>query len=557
MHVSVFWTFAPLLAVASGGAGFAPGFESIRAADLDADLEYLASPALEGRDTPSAGLELAARRIAARFEAAGLVPCADSATHWKEITGKDLEGGAPADGNASGQSTAVRGTFLRPFKLPLSQADPASALALVGGSTAGAGAAKERTFTLGVDFVPVSGLEGDATGELVFAGFGIDSKQDRYSDLDGLELRAKIALIVEGEPTHARAFDGPQVTRAASLWRKVDALGQAGVKAVIVVRRPPAATKGDKTDKTDKKKEGDEPVQFGFRSTWADWVGEPRDEHPRTRVPVLEVSRACAQALCGSDVLELAQKIERGMKPQRLKLDGVTVRLASKTKETSAAIQNVVGVVRGTDLADEYVVVGAHYDHVGVDSRGRIGLGADDNASGTSAMLELAEALAIAGPRRSVICCAFAGEEDGLLGSKAFCQKLPVERARVVAMINMDMIGRGDASEVAVLGIQQNPTLEKLLQRARSARTSGVTKVVVRQGEELFARSDHYSFHQIGVPALFFFEGLPIERNKDYHTWRDTPDLVDRDKLLSTARFVFNTTWLLSTDDERPPAPRE
>jgi Zn-dependent M28 family amino/carboxypeptidase len=192
-----------------------------------------------------------------------------------------------------------------------------------------------------------------------------------------------------------------------------------------------------------------------------------------------------------------------------------------------------------------------------VDDRGRIGFGADDNASGTAAMLEVMQALAVAKPRRSVLACAFAAEEDGLLGSKALCDAPPVPRESIVAMINMDMVGRGDAGEVAVLGLVQNPDLEKVLDRARRLSKTGVKNVIVRQGEELFQRSDHYSFHQIGVPVLFFFEGLPIEKNADYHTWRDTLDQLDFDKIENTARLVFNTAWLLADDEVRPPRPRE
>jgi Zn-dependent M28 family amino/carboxypeptidase len=202
-------------------------------------------------------------------------------------------------------------------------------------------------------------------------------------------------------------------------------------------------------------------------------------------------------------------------------------------------------------------VIGAHYDHIGVDVRGRVGYGADDNGSGTSALLELAEALSASRPRRSVLLCAFAGEEDGLLGSRALTQRLPVPAQKLVAMINMDMIGRGDAAEVAVIGITQNPTLEKVLDRARKLSPTGIQKLILRQGEELFARSDHHSFHQIGVPVLFFFEGLPIERNTDYHTWRDTIDKLDAEKIRRTSILVYNTTWLLANDDERPPPPRE
>jgi len=221
-------------------------------------------------------------------------------------------------------------------------------------------------------------------------------------------------------------------------------------------------------------------------------------------------------------------------------------------------IDNVVGWIEGSDpdLRDEVVVVGAHYDHLGVDSRGRVGFGADDNASGTAVLIEVAEALAASAPRRSVALCAFASEEDGLHGSKAFCADPPVSASALVAMINLDMVGRGAPREVAIIGVKRNPDFERVLKRARKASETGVRKLVLRKGEELFTRSDHYPFHQRGVPAVFFFEGLPISRNKDYHTWRDTIDRLDFEKIHNTARLVFNTAWILSNDDKRLPAPR-
>lgn len=184
-----------------------------------------------------------------------------------------------------------------------------------------------------------------------------------------------------------------------------------------------------------------------------------------------------------------------------------------------------------------------------------MGAGADDNASGVSALLQVAEAFSVTPPRRSVIVCFFGSEEDGLHGSKAVAQNLPVPKEAVVAMVNLDMIGRGDAKEVAVLGLRQNPKLEDVLDRAKRLSKTGITKLVTGQGEELFARSDQYSFHEVGLPVLFFFEGLPISRNEDYHTWRDVPELVDAKKIRNTARLAYNTAWLLANDDDRPPPP--
>jgi hypothetical protein len=510
-----------------------------------------------------------------------------------------------ATGTATG-SRATKGTYLRPFRRRLPEPDPDGCeLGLAVGKDA------KKEFQLGHDFVPVAGCDGNASGELVFVGFGIDAKTEHYDDLDGLNVRGKIALIVEGEPRNSKAFEGTVISPAASLWTKLEKLARLGAAGVIAVRRSPempekgtgriggaktgpARIPGDKpsdkqasdkpaekspSDKTghppasdapkdpdpkpdpksdkEKPKPDDEP-ELGFRYSWATFNGAAPDARSKTALPTLEVTSACASALLGEDVAALATKIDKSAHPLHPKHAGRNVTLRSKTRDADVQVDNVAGLIPGTDekLAGEFVVVGAHYDHIGVDARGRIGYGADDNASGSAGLLEIAEALALAPPRRSVIVCSFAGEEEGLLGSKAFCAHLPVTRERIVAMVNLDMIGRGSAAEVAVLGIVQNPSLEKVLERAKALHPTGVQQIVMRQGEELFQRSDHYSFHEIGVPALFFFEGLPIEKNPDYHTWRDTADLLDLDKMLRTTRLTFNAVWLLANDDTRPPKPQ-
>ena len=503
------------------GKGFASGFDTIVEADLARDLHALSDPALEGRDTPSLGLERAAAIVEERFAAAGL---------------------------AAAYADAAEGGFRRPFKrrLPEPDADGCS-LEIVGDAA--------TKLELGREFVPVTGFPGEAEGEIVFAGYGIRSKTERYDDFAGLKLTGRIALLLEGEPRHDRKFDGPEISRAASLWDKIDAIAEAGAAGVLAVRRPAAAPAKPKPGAPAAAPAG---PGLSFRYTWAEWNGVTSDPPAKKRVPVLEVSLACATALLGTDVEALADRIDRASKPAKGPGGDRKVRMRSRTKEASVAIDNLVGLLRGGDpvLQAEFVVVGAHYDHVGIDGRGRIACGADDNASGVAGMLEIAEAMALAGPRRSVLFCAFAGEEDGLLGSQAFCGDLPVPKDKIVGMVNLDMIGRGDAGEVAVLGIVQNPALDKVLARARKLKASGLREVVTRQGEELFERSDHYSFHKIGVPVLFFFEGLPIEKNPDYHTWRDTLDKIDTDKMLNTTRFVYNATWILTDDDERPPPPR-
>ena len=222
-------------------SGHSTGFGSIAASELARDLEFLASPELEGRDSPSLGLARAAEHIAARFQAAGLLFAPDSAQVWKDLAGRALPN-APATG--APDATAVGGTYLRPWTRQLPEPDASKCrLVLAPGDSA-------RTFALGVDFVPVAGHEGTARGELVFAGFGIQEKSERYDDLAGLKLDGKVALIVAGEPEHPRAFDGPEVTRAAALGvnravrHEVVAGIGAGPVSSIVVRAPGLGVEG-------------------------------------------------------------------------------------------------------------------------------------------------------------------------------------------------------------------------------------------------------------------------------------------------------------------------
>ncbi len=529
------WAFVaialPLLATPRGthladpAEGPQPALATIVERDLRLHVELLASGALEGRDSPSLGLDQAANYIVARFKEAGLEP----------IAGQDLRLSFDMDA-------------------PEVVADECRLELTLEGAEA-------QPFQLGLDFVPIAGCNGEAKGDLVFLGFGIDAAKEQFDELPSRELSGEIALIVEGEPRHSRRFDGDKVTPYAELWRNLADLSKAGAAGVIVVRR----ARGGADGLAPEVRGGDTAPDVGFRHQWATWVGEDSSPRPREGVklpPAIEVDPACAAALLGVDVEDLARGSDKNGRPPRFKLAAKARRVIAfraSTRPGKVSVANVVGLRRGTDpaLAAEHVVLGAHYDHVGVDERGRIGFGADDNASGTAALLELAQAFAGAPTRRSLVFCAFAAEEKGLLGSKAFCENPPVPLDTMVAMINMDMLGRGDVDEVAVLGVEHYPALEDVLERAQKLARTGVKKLVLRQGQELWERSDHHSFAEKGVPALFFFEGLPITRNADYHTFRDTPDLLDLDKMARSARLVFNTAWLLANDDARPPRPRD
>jgi Zn-dependent M28 family amino/carboxypeptidase len=238
-------------------------------------------------------------------------------------------------------------------------------------------------------------------------------------------------------------------------------------------------------------------------------------------------------------------------------LTGVTVATRTPIVTTSAMAPNVVAVLPGSDAAlrDEYVVYSAHFDHVGVGAPDATGdsiyNGADDNASGTSAVLEAARAFAAlqSRPPRSVMFVMVSGEEKGLLGSMAFVQNPPVPVAQMVANINADMVGRNAPDTVVAIG-QDYSNLGRLVQEvARANRQLGlVVAPDLWPEEQLFFRSDHFSFAARGIPAIFFTTGL----HPDYHQPSDQAHLIDNDKLSRIARLLFRLGHEIATAPTRP-----
>jgi peptidase M28-like protein len=542
------------------GGSHADAVAAIDDDEIEDDVNWLAAPSMEGRDSPSEGFRRAGVMLANRLADLGFEPAADA----EEMQRRHGGGYSPVtepeegDGGESGTTSVPADRsplFHRPYsrELWLPVASGCSLTLELPGEA-------PRSFEYGKDFVPLLDCDGKAEAELVFVGFGIVSDKDRYNDLRGIDVEGKIVVILEGEPRHKRKFGGLEEFESVSnIWEKLGELSKEGdgPEGVLLVRRRAAGSDPKAPDELD------------FRHTHASFAGvreaiqsdKRRAPVAQRRPPVLEITTDCATELFGVDIEALAARIDKSAKPAKVKPSGkftdARVSMRSKSELGGVRCDNIVGVLKGTDpeLSKEYVIIGAHYDHIGVNPGGIVGAGADDNASGCSALLQIAEALSIAPPRRSVIICFFGSEEDGLHGSKAVAQNLPVPKESVVAMINLDMIGRGEAKEVAVLGIKQNPELEDVLDRAKRLSKTGISKLVLRQGEELFARSDQHSFHEVGLPVLFFFEGLPISRNEDYHTWRDVPELVDFKKIRNTARIAYNTAWLLANDDDRPPPP--
>ena len=322
-----------------------------------------------------------------------------------------------------------------------------------------------------------------------------------------------------------------------SLRNKVERLAAAGAVAVVAVRGPRSFFGEDErlADAFPSLSREDGPIGEAFA------------------VPVLQIKWKAADKLLRvgkgkRKISELQSVIDSTFVPQSGEIPGVEVALSAAVEPVRVMAPNVVAAVPGTDLAQEIVVLGAHYDHIGVDGRGecnearRDGVtdaicnGADDNASGTAMLLELARHFKQHPPRRTVVFTHFAGEELGLLGSKALAEAPPFEMQKVVAMINLDMIGRLGPKGLAIGGVVSSDAWMPLLDRVGTAGLSVLYEASVA------TRSDHASFYKKQVPVLFFFTGT----HADYHRPSDHVEKINFDGLTAIGGIVGGVAQALA-----------
>jgi hypothetical protein len=356
--------------------------------------------------------------------------------------------------------------------------------------------------------------------------------------LDTQKLRAKIAVVLED----SISSDDPEFPANATEARK---LQDAGAIGVIVVQGLSDPSNGRITSLAENFRD-DLPV----RLTPMAGVGVP--DYPQ--VPVVVLSSEGGRQL-------LAELRKPGAK--------VSVSLSVDVQRNLHMTQNVLGLIEGSDAAirNEGIVVGAHYDHDG-EAYGQVWYGADDNGSGTAALLELAEAFGRGSARlpRSILLSAWAGEEKGLLGSRYYVTHPFLPLNRTVAMFQMDMIGRNEehaanrsqdipeehaaenANSLNVLGTAFSPDLKTIISGANNQVGLTLHFRYDFAAEELLRRSDQWSFLRRSIPAVFFFTGL----HPDYHTPRDTPDKINYPKLEKAARLVFLASQQIATSKIKP-----
>ena len=483
---------------AAGGkaAELGTAVETITATDVYDRIAYLASDELRGRDTPSPGLEAAARWIADELAASGLEPA-----------GED-------------------GWFQR-YPYPAVGLDiDATRLQVASGAT--------HTFGYGTDYWVRGGAAMDEAVGMVYVGREL---------AEGAPVADRAVIVrLPGTPEEGRR--GVRLDRQARAvaYRTIARAVDAGAAAVLFVTDP-------ELGEADVRALADAEERPSRSLAGVEDGGAP---------PAFFLRHAAGLRLFRMAGLDGATLLADREVRRPVPLPGVTA-LASAPRRVldDARPPNVVGVLRGSDstLAGTYVVVSAHMDHVGVGRPDETGdsiyNGADDDASGTAVLVEVAEALATleTRPRRSVLFVAVSGEEKGLLGSRWFADHPTVPLESMVANVNLDMVGRNAPDSIVVIG-QEYSSLGPLVRRIAAERAElGLTVSEDLWPEErFFFRSDHFSFAAKEIPALFFFAGV----HEDYHRPGDEVDEIDTDKTARVGRLVLHLTHAIA-DNEVPP----
>lgn len=495
MKIRTRWLFASLILAAVALAATATIDPNLYLNDI----KFLASPELRGRGTGSAELEKAAAYLERNYRHLGIKPI-----------GKSYQQAFPVTTDAAlGKTNRFQFT----------------------------GNGHTTTLRFPGEFVPFNFSQtGPMAGAVVFAGYGITATEYSYDDYAGLDVKGKIVLVLRHEPQEADAkspFEGKTLTQHAQFAAKATNAKLHGATGVILV-----------ADRGNHPGAADELEKFGVT------VGPTNARIPFVQVTEARVEKWFSDA--GKSLDKIQADIDKDLKPQSFAFPD-TIRVAANldVRRAVRTVHNVAAFLPGQ--TDEYVIIGAHYDHLGLGGQhslapsqtGTVHPGADDNASGTAGVMELARFFAKQPrPMRGVLFLNFAGEEQGLLGSAYYTDHPLLPLAKAVTMINLDMIGRMRDNKLYIGGAASGSTLKATLETLIP--TSGLK--VDYAGGTSEGSSDHTSFTSHQVPALFFFSGL----HGDYHKPSDTWDKIDAPASAKLLAMVAEVAQTLRDAPERP-----
>lgn len=482
------------------------GIESITPKEMKDHVWYLASDAMRGRNTPSPELDTCAVYIAREFKSYGLQVVGPEKSYYQAFN-------------------VLKARLAEPNTLKLTTPQG------------------ETVYELKDDFVPLHMTANRSiTAPVVFAGYGITAPEYDYDDYRSIDAAGKIVLIFTSEPQEndsTSIFDGREITEHGKIRIKMENAIDHGAVGFLLIsspkrrfRRPP------------------NPWPSLMRSAPEDAVPLTMEEKAEKRIVCVRLGKQLADDLVdgtGHTLDKLFEKIDETLTPQSFEIPGKMVTMETNLDADRFPTQNIVGLWEGSDpeLKDELIIIGAHYDHVGV-LKDSIYNGADDNASGTAGLMEIAEAFTQCKtrPKRSVLFMAFAGEEKGLFGSRHYTENsiFPIENT--VAMLCMDMISRNDTNEVAIIGSPTSSDLKQINEEANEI----IGMMLAYDQERYFLQSDHYPFYRKDIPVLFY----NTKDTPDLHRPTDDPEKIIPEKMAKIGRLVFSTAWMIANRPERP-----
>lgn len=535
---------------------------------LLADISYLASDELEGRGITTDGINKAADYIANEFKKMGLKTDLYDGTPFQKFKMPQPARLGPAEKN--------RLTLIAP---PEKMWDP-------------------RPQEVNKHFNTLSaGGSGSFEGEIVFAGYGISAPELGYDDYEGLDVKGKVVVVLRKEPQQMdpnSKFNGVNPSVHANFAKKIEVAEQKGAAALIIVNDALTVAETVRTLESLRKNtyEGlvkilDDSITPVENITPEGWK-KLREDYAKARaslkevedriaagqdgpldtgaagpgsdsikIPVLSLSRARFASILkeatGKELSAVEAAIDHGPTPQSVVLAGWKLSGETNLVRDQLEVKNVIAVLEGEGPhADETIVIGAHYDHVGLGGAGSLAPwtravhnGADDNASGTSTMLEVARRLSSMGkkPNRRIVFIAFTAEESGLIGSKFYCKEPRFPLENTIAMLNLDMVGRVKDDVLIVYGTGTAKEFDALVDEVNKDVGFKITKKPEGTGP-----SDHDSFYKEKVPVFHYFSNF----HPDYHRPSDDVHLINIEGMRRVADMVTATALRIDGNPQRP-----
>jgi hypothetical protein len=535
LHIPCAFILALVLSISTACAQ-KPGFRSITIEELDTHLTYLASDELEGRATGEPGLDLAARYLAEQAARIGLEPIDENQDYFQEYTMvKKVQ-----DQSTSSVSITRNNGTVSEVRKPL--------------------------FCLNATSDTI-----DLTGDIVFAGYGIYSSRDDYNSFKNVDLKDKIVLVMSRGPMDHENDTSLLQNRDwndLSTWRyKLNGLAMRMPKAILMVMDPRSGY-----ESIDQYASG--MIRYLTRSSVVKELGSSRRSmFPGMAAKILFIHREAADEIllaAGKTLSDLQDGIDASVKPNSFQIPDTRVNIYTRFNKVEKPIPNVVGLIKGSDpeLSKEAIIFTAHFDHLGESRTGEVYNGADDNASGTAALIEIGEAFVKQKKdlKRSVLILWFSGEEIGLYGSKFYTDNPIVPLEQTVANINLDMIGAVRTSRdtgliyrekvsvqgmdsISVIGGHQSKELLNI--HNESTRKMGMASDFSMNSPDhpyrYYYRSDHYNFAKNDIPVLFYSTGIHV----DYHKPSDNYERINFTKLEKVTELAFLVGYKLATKKKR------